>query len=172
MIRNYLAGLLSLTLLVLVAAPMDAAAQQKTTKQCNDEYAANKAAIQASGKKKADFVAECKAGQSTSTTGQAAAPASGATAPKTTTTTPAPTAAPAPPKTGQSTTALAAGQFATESQAKANCPGGTVVWANLDSKIYHFSTSKDSGNTKHGAYMCEKDTAGAGFRAAKNEKHP
>ena len=28
------------------------------------------------------------------------------------------------------------------------------------------------GNTKAGAYMCEKDTAATGIRAAKNEKHP
>ena len=48
----------------------------------------------------------------------------------------------------------------------------TVVWANLGSKIYHFSGHKDYGNTKTGAYMCEKDTAAAGIRAAKNEKHP
>ena len=47
-----------------------------------------------------------------------------------------------------------------------------VVWANLDSKIYHFSGNKNYGNTKSGAYMCEKETAAAGVRAAKNEKHP
>jgi hypothetical protein len=43
---------------------------------------------------------------------------------------------------------------------------------NLDSKIYHFAGYKDYGNTKTGAYMCEGNTAAAGFRAAKNEKHP
>jgi len=47
-----------------------------------------------------------------------------------------------------------------------------VVWVNLDSRIYHFSGTKSFGNTKKGAYMCERDTAAAGFRAAKNEKHP
>src|SRR6185437_14160936 len=66
----------------------------------------------------------------------------------------------------------AAGQFSTEAQAKARCPGDTVVWVNLDSKIYHYSAYRDYGHTKDGAYMCERDTAAAGFRAAKNEKHP
>jgi hypothetical protein len=65
-----------------------------------------------------------------------------------------------------------AGQFASENQAKARCPRDTVVWVNLDSKIYHFAGYKDYGNTKNGAYMCERDTAGGEFRAAKNEKHP
>jgi hypothetical protein len=47
-----------------------------------------------------------------------------------------------------------------------------VVWANLDSKVYHFSGNKNYGTTKEGAYMCEKDALGQGVRAAKNEKHP
>ena len=46
------------------------------------------------------------------------------------------------------------------------------MWANLDSRIYHFSGNKNYGNTKEGAYMCEKDALGQGIRAAKNEKHP
>jgi hypothetical protein len=69
-------------------------------------------------------------------------------------------------------TPTGAGQFATEAQAKARCPQDTVVWVNLDSKIYHFAGYKDYGNTKTGAYMCEGNTAAGGFRAAKNEKHP
>jgi hypothetical protein len=48
----------------------------------------------------------------------------------------------------------------------------TVVWVNLESKIYHFAGYHAYGNTKSGAYMCERDTTTAGFRAAKNEKHP
>jgi hypothetical protein len=65
-----------------------------------------------------------------------------------------------------------AGQFATEAQAKARCPADTVVWVNLDSKIYHFAGYKSYGTTKSGAYMCERDTVAGGFSAAKNEKHP
>lgn len=47
-----------------------------------------------------------------------------------------------------------------------------MVWANPDSRIYHFSGNKNYGNTKSGAYMCEKETTASGMRAAKNEKHP
>ena len=65
-----------------------------------------------------------------------------------------------------------ANEFAAEALAKARCPTDTVVWANLKSKIYHFSGTKDYGTTKEGAYMCEKDATAQGVRAAKNEKHP
>ena len=92
---------------------------------------------------------------------------------------PAPTAAaparPAPPKPAPTATSAAptgAGEFSTEAQAKSHCPADTVVWANTKSKIYHFTGHRDYGNTKAGAYMCEKDTVTAGIRAAKNEKHP
>ena len=50
------------------------------------------------------------------------------------------------------------------------CLTGTVVWANTNSKIYHFTGYKDYGNTKTGAYMCEKESAAAGFRAAKTAR--
>jgi hypothetical protein len=70
------------------------------------------------------------------------------------------------------TTTAGANEFSSEAQAKSRCPTDTVVWANLKSKIYHFAGHKDYGNTKEGAYMCEKDAAGQGIRAAKNEKHP
>ena len=107
---------------------------------------------------------ECRAGTPAAATEGAAQPSQ---APP-----PAPHAAaksPAPSGTGAP---AGAGEFATEAQAKSHCPGDTVVWANLSSKIYHFSGNRDYGNTKKGAYMCEGDTAAAGFRAAKNEKRP
>ena len=65
-----------------------------------------------------------------------------------------------------------ANQYASEGAAKSHCRGGTVVWANLNSKIYHFAGYGDYGHTKQGAYMCEKDATAQGMRAAKNEKHP
>src|SRR5262245_9955099 len=71
---------------MLGLASLPAAAQQKTVKQCSDEWAANKAAIQASGKTKKIFVAECR-GQAT-TAPQPAAPA----APKTRAVAPGPAA--------------------------------------------------------------------------------
>jgi hypothetical protein len=154
-----------------------ATAGTKTAKECNTEWTANKAAIQASGKKKKDFMAECR--------GMAASEAPATTAPVRPTPSaakPEPTQPMAPPPSARATPAptrtpstgvpAGAGQFASEAEARSHCPGDTVVWANLDSKIYHFNGTRDYGNTKKGAYMCERDTASAGFRAAKNEKHP
>ncbi|HUK11156.1 MAG TPA: hypothetical protein VLX09_25045 [Stellaceae bacterium] len=156
-------------------------AQQKTAKECNAEWTANKADIQASGKTKKQFVAECRAEPASAAPGAPAAPAASTTASKPA---PAPAAPPKPTsapasapatstaKPGAATGPLGANQFSTETQAKSHCPSDTVVWVNLESKIYHYSSNKNYGNTKSGAYMCEGDTAAAGFRAAKNEKHP
>src|SRR5207253_8127330 len=44
----------------LLAWSQAAIAQQKTARQCNDEWSASKASIQASGKTKRAFVAECR----------------------------------------------------------------------------------------------------------------
>lgn len=225
---------------MMAFAPSAVMAATKTAKECNAEYAANKPAIQASGQKKADFVAACRAG--TDTTSGAAAPATTAapaknTAPasansaatgnvktakacdaeytankdaikksgetkkdfvaacragtevipgdQSTTAAPMPapatTTAPAKPSSARAKTVPApsvtgtptgANQFATEGQAKARCPSGTVVWVNLKSKIFHFSGSRNYGNTKQGAYICESDATASGFRAAENEKQP
>jgi hypothetical protein len=84
-------------------------------------------------------------------------------------TTAKPTAAPASPSLGSQTEP---GQFATEDQAKASCGGDTIVWANLPTKVYHFSGTRYYGTTKRGAYMCEKQTIAQGMRAGKNETHP
>ena len=118
----------------LLALSQSAVAQQKTAKQCNDEWSADRAAIQPSGKTKRVFVAECR-GVPVATR-VAAAPAS-------------------------------KDQYATEAEARTNCRADTVVWANSTSKVYHGSSSRSYGKTKSGAYMCEKESAAAGFRAAK-----
>src|SRR5262249_43416111 len=47
-------------LLGLQALSPSAIAEQKTARQCNDDWSANKAAIQASGKTKRVFMAECR----------------------------------------------------------------------------------------------------------------
>jgi hypothetical protein len=83
----------------------------------------------------------------------------------------APQASPAPAaKRTRAAPGLKAGQYATEAEAKANCTGDIVVWANIGTKVYHHAGNAAYGTTKRGAYMCEKDTAAAGLRAAKNEK--
>jgi len=127
------------------------------------------AAMQAAGKTEKAYVDECRGGTASATlapTPTTTAPAQ----PAPSVAKPAPSLASAPAKTPG--TPSGAGQFTTEAQAKSQCPADTVVWVNLNSKIYHFSGTKDYGNTKEGAYMCERNTTTAGFRAAKNEKHP
>ena len=148
-------------ILVATAPSTSAFAQQKSVAACRAEWRANKAANQAAGKTEKAFVAECRSGAAPTIKPGAAAPAPRAAAPQ---------GQPAP--TRGAARSMAAGEFSTEAQAKAHCPSDTVVWANTASKIYHFSGHRSYGNTKAGAYMCEKDTAAAGIRAAKNEKHP
>ena len=48
------------------------------------------------------------------------------------------------------------------------------MWANLKSKIYHFSGTKDFGTTKEGAYMWARRTllARKQFRAARSKTIP
>ena len=148
-------------------------AQAKTAKECRAEWQANKAANQAKKITESAYVKECLAGGAAAQPAAAPAPAkSTKTEPKMA---PAPAAAPAKSSAQPTTPAMApsgAKQYSTEAQAKARCGSGTVVWANLKSKIYHFAGHKDYGSTKEGAYMCERDATSEGMRAAKNEKHP
>jgi hypothetical protein len=65
---------------------------------------------------------------------------------------------------------LRQGQYATEAEAKTSCGSDAVVWANLRSKVYHDSSSKNYGATKSGAYMCERDSVAAGFHGPKAVK--
>ena len=51
-------------------------AHAKSAKECNDEYAANKSAIQGTGQTKRDFITECWAGKEKVSDGAAAAPLS------------------------------------------------------------------------------------------------
>jgi hypothetical protein len=143
--------------LMVIPSPSSA----KTAKACEEEWKANKATIQANGAKKKDFITECRAGGTSTTAAPTTAPQPPAEERKS-------EAAPPPPSA--STTSTAAGEFRTEAEAKAHCPGDTVVWANTRSKVYHYASSRKYGHTKSGAYMCEKETATAGMRAAKREK--
>jgi len=161
------------------AAAAPAAAQQKTAKACRDEWRANKADNQAKGITEKAYVTQCRAGTAAAQPAPAPAPVPA----KKTTSAPPPAPAPAQnppparsatqaPPPAATTTPTGANQYTTEAQAKGRCGAGTVVWANLDSKIYHFASYKDYGNTKSGAYMCERDATSQGMRASKNEKHP
>lgn len=155
-------------------------AQAKTAKECRAEWQANKAANQAKKITESAYIKECVAG------GAAAQPApapakSTKTEPKMAPPAPAPAkstktepkmAPPAAAPVRSSSGTTGANQYTTEAQAKARCGSGTVVWANLNSKIFHFAGHKDYGTTKSGAYMCERDATSQGMRAAKNEKHP
>ena len=178
------------------AAPATAATGTKTAKACTDEWRANKAANQAAGITLKAFVDQCKVDNSPVAPAPAAAAPAPApvptaapaapkpVAPKPTAAAPAPVApspvaptpaAPAPRAAAPapaSTTATGANEYATEAQAMARCPADTVVWANTNSHIYHFKKNRNYGNTKSGAYMCEKDALAGGNRAPKNEAHP
>jgi len=197
--RRQIAAAICAALLGLVALSSHAMAQQKTAKECREEWRANKAANQANGVTEKAYVAQCRGGAAPTQMTAAppppppaavpaptAAPAAPAPAPTAARAAPAPAstavappsraAPPPPPAAGTAPSVpenpVATNEFSTETQAKARCPSDTVVWVNLTSKIYHFSGTKSYGNTKHGAYMCERDTTAAGMRAAKNETHP
>jgi len=167
-----------------IVATSGAAAFAKTVKECDAEYAANKEAIKASGQKKADYVAACRAGAAAPAANPAAAPAAPASAPAAPATpvaAPAPVATPAPkataaarpaPVPAKPAAATGAGGFTTDAQARAHCPADTVVWVNTKSHVYHFAGTHNYGTTEQGTYMCEADAKAAGDRAAENEKHP
>ena len=145
-----------------------------TVKACEEEWKANKAAIQSSGKKKTEFIAACRAEAATTPpTTQAPttqAPAPQPTPKQTTAEPPKPTPAPARATPRTTATPTKAGLYTSEGEAKSHCPGDPVVWVNTRSNIYHFAGSRIYGNTKAGAYMCEREATAAGSRAAKNEK--
>jgi Helix-hairpin-helix motif len=79
---------------------------------------------------------------------------------------------PAATSSSKASTTSGAGEFKSEADAKRHCPSDLVVWANTESKVYHYSGSTDYGKTKQGAYMCQKESDSDGFRAARNEKPP
>ena len=58
-------------------------------------------------------------------------------------------------------------RYADEPTAKARCGSDPVVWANLESKIWHTAGDRFFGHTKRGAYMCQTVAVRDGLRAAK-----
>jgi|ERR1035437_2199215 hypothetical protein len=57
--------------------------------------------------------------------------------------------------------------FSTEQSAKQHCPTDTVVWLNLPTGIYHYKGQHWYGNTKSGAYVCQKEADKAGDQATR-----
>jgi hypothetical protein len=155
---------------VVAIVALSVPANAKTAKECAKEWQADKKANQAKGITEKAYVEKCR-GSSAAAEPKVepkAAPAAAKEAAK-------PVAPAAPAKTTAapgSGKPQGANQYTTPIMAKAHCPTDTVVWSNLNSKIYHFAGHKDYGHTKEGAYMCEKDATAQGIRAAKNEKHP
>ena len=140
-----------------------ATTQQERMKSCNAEAKTQKLR----GDARKSFMSECLKGNAAANT----AP-SGTTQPnaKSGTTEP-PSAGRTTPPSGKATR-LAAGQFASANEARRHCPSDQVVWANTQSHIYHYAGAKNYGNTKEGAYMCQRESEREGYRAAKNEKPP
>jgi len=151
--------------------------QQDKMKACNARAKTEKL----SGDARKSFMSDCLGGnkeRDTAASRQGTAPGAeraprAATPPASAgtagTSQPPPRAAPSPRATA---TAAATGQYPTEQEAQRRCPGGTVVWANTESGIYHYAGTRSYGHTKQGAYMCQQDGNRAGYRPAKNEKAP
>ena len=59
--------------------------------------------------------------------------------------------------------------FSTEQLAKQHCPSETVVWLNLNTGVYHIKGDHWYGNTKNGAYFCQKKADKAGNRATREQ---
>jgi hypothetical protein len=160
-------------------ATSTAAGNQSVMKQCGAQWQAAKAAGTTSGATWPQFLKACRV-QLASTT---SAPSQGGFAPAPV----APTSAPVPAAPTQSSSlfpwqrpaappaggaASTGGASVSAQQAQYRCPGSTVVWVNEHSHVYHFPGTRDYGNTKQGAYMCEADAQASGNRAAKNERRP
>jgi len=55
-------------------------------------------------------------------------------------------------------------QFPTASAAGERCPGEVVVWVDPTTRVYYYRGQDRYGSTKQGAYMCQRDIKGSGFR--------
>jgi len=55
-------------------------------------------------------------------------------------------------------------QYPTRSAAEEHCPGQVVVWVDLQTRIFYYRGQDRYGSTKTGAYLCERDVKGQGYR--------
>ncbi|MBU2854707.1 MULTISPECIES: hypothetical protein [Acidithiobacillus] len=58
--------------------------------------------------------------------------------------------------------------FSTRLAAHNHCPHDTVVWLNTATGIWHYKGERWYGNTRQGAYVCEREAARAGDRGTEN----
>ncbi len=58
--------------------------------------------------------------------------------------------------------------FSTEAAAQRHCPSDVVVWLNTKTGIWHEKGMRWYGRTKHGAFVCRKEAAAAGYRDTEN----
>jgi hypothetical protein len=59
-------------------------------------------------------------------------------------------------------------EFSSESEAQAHCPRDVVVWLNTQTGIWHEKGMRWYGRTRHGAFVCRREAAAAGYRDTKN----
>lgn len=153
---------------------------ESVMKLCASQWKEAKAAGTTAGQSWPQFLAQCRTRR-----GSASASPSGGFAPA-----PNPASTPAPsPQSGSqfpwwrpsgsasstgsnvgAPSVLRANQYTTELAARARCPTDTVVWVNTPTGIYHYSGTRYYGQTRRGAYMCEADARGAGYRGARNRQ--
>jgi hypothetical protein len=119
-------------------------------------------------KAQAKAQAKAAAAAKTSSTG-ATTPAKTATAAATPAAAPAKvTSAAATPAAASVTTTAAAKPAPPNSGDIASAKAKGLVWANLNTKVYHGSSDKEFGTTKNGKFMTEADAKAAGYKAAKS----
>jgi hypothetical protein len=185
--RHSLVPLLTAAAIVfgLAYGSSTAAKAESVMAACASQWKQAQAAGTTGGETWPQFLAQCRTRETS-----AAQPSSATFAPAPAPV-PAPAPAPAPASASQSgslfpwwqssapasaptsnvgaPSALRAGEYTTELQARARCPSDTVVWVNTPSRVYHYAGTHYYGHTKRGAYMCEADARAAGNRAARKE---